>query len=811
MEVYRLTIRFQYFAQEFDFIFVHQILGTYHHYQRSHTKFVIATNLPDVKVRTNITRNIIKPDWIVDSLRENRLLDYSKYLLYTNKNRAQPQIAFKACESKEKIENAEELDPFAISLKALNDKIKSEIEVKAPDEATAPTEDNRTGTAVDPNFLQDFLNNSRLHHIATLGTGFKYHINDLRKNHDGKFPQRDELKKLKRSETIQQSQEIVMHIDMDCFFVSVSLKKHLHLKGQPVAVTHSKGRSDTESTKDFHSYAEIASCSYEARAKGLKNGMFVGAAMKLCPELKTIPYDFEEYRQTAFTLYDTIAKFTLDIEAVSCDELYADLKNLLVDCQVDVMDFVSLLRQEIFDKTGCTCSVGVGGNRLQARMATKEAKPNGQFSLLSADVERYMRDQKIRDLPGVGPNTAYQLTNLKLETCGQLQSLPLQLLQQTFGKKFGETLQMMSRGVDDKPLVFEQVRKSVSVEVNYGIRFNEDFEVQAFLKQVAEELSKRCKEIGKKGKLLTLKIMVRAKDASVETTKFMGHGIAEKVSKSVQLLASTDDAITIHSNVLKLLAAFNIPPYELRGIGVQMAKLDEEKKDSVLLEMFKKVAERQQTNPQPRIKLEPVRVKTDISPAKSKKSSPIKKRGRPAKFAASSKANVTSITEMFATRKSTRINFKRTVEMIDPEVLAELPPEMVDEILKEYQMPDEDVGVEPDEPADEPTVVLVDEETSDDYHNLFLQQDWRMLVKSWISVDVDIEKAAQLEHDATQLVLTRNMNLIFIVMRFLHRNISDSESIEWKKKYNEIADTVQAAMLEVLNIRLSIPAKFVAQ
>lgn len=736
-------------------------------------------------MRTNITRNIVKPDWIVDSLRENRLLDHSKYLLYTNKNRAQPQINFKPTTKKEE---PEDTDPFAMNLKALTAKLTGN------DSTATTTEENdtKTGTAVDSNFLQDFLNNSRLHHIATLGSGFKYHINDLRKNHDGKFPHRAELLKLKRCESIPQSQEIVMHIDMDCFFVSVSLKKHPHLKGVPVAVTHSKGRNESTSAENFHSMSEIASCSYEARAKGLKNGMFVGAAMKLCPELKTIPYDFEEYRQTAFTLYDTIAKYTLDIEAVSCDELYADLKSLVVECRFEVMDFVSMLRQEIFDKTGCTCSVGIGGNRLQARMATKEAKPNGQFDLLTADVEEYMMDKAIRDLPGVGPNTAYQLTQLKLETCGQLQRLPLQLLQQTFGKKFGETLQMMSRGIDDKKLVFEQIRKSVSVEVNYGIRFNEEEEVHAFLKQVAEELSKRLREIGKKGKLLTLKIMVRAKDASVESAKFMGHGMAEKVSKSVTLLASTDDAIMIHNNVLKLLTAFNVPPFELRGVGVQMSKLDEERKDSKLLEMFKKVAEKQQTAPQ-RVKLEPVKIVTRTP----KKVSPVKKRGRPSKF-----SSTKAITDIFATRKSSKVSLKRQVEMIDPEVLAELPEELVDEILREYQMPDEETSMEIQEnsPAKIVEVPTVKESTVD---NIFLRDDWRDFAATCI--DENLEK---IQNDAAQLVRLKNLNLIFLIMRFLHRITADKKNVTAERNYNEIVANVQDEMQNVFGKKLFIPGGF---
>jgi DNA repair protein REV1 len=361
--------------------------GTYHHYERSHTRFVVASNLPDVKIRNhNLTKNIIRPEWIVDCVKANKLVDYSSYLLHTNKNSAQPQISFKPLQ----VEKTEE-EKFAIDLSMLNNLIQNKKE----------PEGVRTGTAVDANFLEEFLNNSRLHHIATLGSGFKFYITELRKKHDGTFPHRESLRnELKASSKIYN--DVIMHIDMDCFFVSVSLKKHPHLKGHPIAVTHSKGSRDNVNPEEFKSMSEIASCSYEARAKGLRNGMFVGQALKLCPELKTVPYEFEEYRKTAFILYDTVAKYTLDIEAVSCDEMYANLKDLLNDCEIDVMDFITHLRSEIFELTGCTCSVGIGANRLQARLATKKAKPNGQFELLSmeANIQDFMKDIKITELPG---------------------------------------------------------------------------------------------------------------------------------------------------------------------------------------------------------------------------------------------------------------------------------------------------------------------------------------------------------------------------------------------------------------------------
>lgn len=111
------------------------------------------------------------------------------------------------------------------------------------------------------------------------------------------------------------------------------------------------------------SLSEISSASYEARAKGIRNGMFMGQALKLCPELKTIPYDFEGYREVAFTLYNTIAQYTLNIEAVSCDEMFVDLSDVLQELKVDVMDFVRAVREEVRGKTQCPCSAGVGANK----------------------------------------------------------------------------------------------------------------------------------------------------------------------------------------------------------------------------------------------------------------------------------------------------------------------------------------------------------------------------------------------------------------------------------------------------------------
>lgn len=394
--------------------------GTFHHYERSHTTYTIASTLPDVKVRNMNLSKFISAKWVVDCLAKNKIVDYKPYLLFTNQKTSQPRINFANVKNRSVNESKTEAEPPADEkqtelggiLKELQQAVATSPEKEAKinslsetnitnlSSTSANVSTNHARTAADPRFLSQFYKNSRLHHIATLGAGFKQYVCELRQSRGTKdFPKREDLKYLVKS-TDNGAFRYVMHIDMDCFFVSVGLRSHPELRGLPVAVTHSKGGSaaadvpvhpqaDRQAEQELFaqrfehlqhdntkadkvrsgfekksSLSEIASCSYEAREKGIRNGMFVGQALKLCPELKTIPYDFDGYREVAFTLYNTVAQYTLNIEAVSCDEMFVELTDMVDELQVDVMAFVAHLRQEVRTKTGCPCSAGVGPNKL---------------------------------------------------------------------------------------------------------------------------------------------------------------------------------------------------------------------------------------------------------------------------------------------------------------------------------------------------------------------------------------------------------------------------------------------------------------
>ncbi|XP_037721732.1 DNA repair protein REV1 [Drosophila subpulchrella] len=626
--------------------------GTFHHYERSHTTFTIASVVPDVKVRNMNLSKFISAKWVVDCLANGKILDYKPYLLYTNQKTSQPRLNFGKTSSTSVNESKMEVDPPKDELETKLGGILKELQqavATSPEKEASLSESKITNlsttsntstvarTAADPNFLSEFYKNSRLHHIATLGAGFKQYVCQLRQDHGTKgFPKRELLQSLTKCQRIG-SDRYVMHIDMDCFFVSVGLRSRPELRGWPIAVTHSKGGSAATDVpvhpqadrkveqelfaqrfeKHFHdedraekvrsgfdkkmSLSEIASCSYEARAKGIRNGMFVGQALKLCPELKTIPYDFEGYKEVASTLYDTVAQYTLNIEAVSCDEMFVELTDVVNDLKVDVMAFVGHLRQEVHTKTGCPCSAGVAGNKLLARMATKEAKPNGQFLLDSKqDVLAYMAPMDLETLPGVGSSMSHKLKQAGLHTCGDVQNTSLEKLESVLGKKLGQNLFQNCRGIDDRPLAYEQTRKTVSAEMNFGIRFTNSAECEQFLRQLSEEVTKRLIEIKRKTKSINLKIMVRAAEAPVETSKYMGHGVCDTINKSSMIKHATDDVNVITSQVLNLMKEADLPPHELRGIGIHLTKLEdanEVRKDNIIKQMFVKLTEMKKDKP----------------------------------------------------------------------------------------------------------------------------------------------------------------------------------------------------------------------
>ncbi|XP_010076510.1 PREDICTED: DNA repair protein REV1 isoform X3 [Pterocles gutturalis] len=481
----------------------------------------------------------------------------------------------------------------------------------------------------DCSFISDFYSHSRLHHISTWKCELTEFVNSLQRKNSGVFPGREKLKKWKAGRTALKTdtgnvsvassakpQSCIMHVDMDCFFVSVAIRNRPDLKGKPVAVTSNRGagkaplrpganpqleqqyyqnkllngKADVldssvwehpDSTRvngaDFDltvlSMAEIASCSYEARQVGIKNGMFFGQAKKLCPNLQAVSYDFDAYKEVARTIYEILASYTHNIEAVSCDEALVDITEILTETRLTPDELANAIRTEIKAQTKCAASVGMGSNILLARMATRKAKPDGQYHLKPEEVDDFIRGQLVTSLPGVGRTMESKLASLGIKTCGDLQCASMSKLQKEFGPKTGQMLYRFCRGLDDRPVRTEKERKSVSAEINYGIRFTQPKEAEAFLLSLSEEIQRRLEAAGMKGKRLTLKIMVRKAGAPVEPAKYGGHGICDNIARTVTLDHATDSAKVIGKETLNMFHTMKLNISDMRGVGIQVQQL----------------------------------------------------------------------------------------------------------------------------------------------------------------------------------------------------------------------------------------------
>lgn len=426
-------------------------------------------------------------------------------------------------------------------------------------------------SVVNPEFLQQYYRESRLHHLSTWKADLKAQLQAATKENT--------QSQISKKKPVPGSRRYILHVDFDSFFAAVSVLNHPELQDKPVAIAHGTG-----------SGSEIASCNYPARARGVKNGMWMKGALQLCPELKVLPYDFPAYEDASRKFYTSILAIDGTVQSVSIDEALIDVTYLCVEAggsdgkaisegsiyreQAKADEIAQGLRDSIKEKTGCAVSVGIGNNILLAKLSLRKAKPAGQFQLKPDAVLDFIGDLAVRDLPGVGNSLAIKLEELSVKFVKDIRDLPKERLISGLGPKTGIKLWEYARGIDRSEVGDQTIRKSVSAEVNWGIRFVNQDQADDFVRSLCEELNRRLMENLVKGKQLTLKVMRRSMDAPLEPVKHLGHGKCDTFNKSVALGVATNVPEIIGKEAISMLRSFNFSPGDLRGLGVQMTKLE---------------------------------------------------------------------------------------------------------------------------------------------------------------------------------------------------------------------------------------------
>lgn len=332
----------------------------------------------------------------------------------------------------------------------------------------------------------------------------------------------------------------VAHLDADAFYVSIELRRHPELRGLPVVVSGSGPR------------AVITTASYEARRFGVGSAMPASRARRLCPQAVFLPPDFPTYREASAQVMGIVRSHVERVEVVGLDEAYLDIEDLYSPRAA-----MRRLVAEIKKATELTCSVGIGPNKLVAKVASDAEKPAG-FLVLTREqaCARFARSPPGL-VPGIGPKTAARLKELGLETLQQLGGASEQLLVERFGPNLGRELGRRGRFEHDGEVGAARKVVSESRERTFDEDVSEPAELRGMLTRMAGELCESLAKHGRSGR--TIGIKVRLDDFTT-------------VTRARTLPEATCDTALVTAQALRLLEDYS-PPRPVRLLGVRVAGL----------------------------------------------------------------------------------------------------------------------------------------------------------------------------------------------------------------------------------------------
>lgn len=522
---------------------------------KSYASHIVASSLTSRKTELYANYKVVKPAWVIESVKLGRMLDWTRYRTLQsvgNRTFQTSSLAFGTINDPE--HGSEEDTSFYWTsvqdippVQGISGKLSNLLDVPGVEGDKARIDwimNARTGVnCLESNFITDYFSKSRLHFLTTK-----------------KLELRKRCRQYKAEQPLQNNKYIhhtILHVDFDSFFVAISLKKFPHLRDSPVCVSFGSDGSD------------VASCNYAARKYGVTNGMWVARAKRLCPTLICIPYDFEGYAICSDYLYDTLLDLRPHyITAVSVDEALVDISNLIRGSERTVESICNDIREKVKELTKVEVSIGVGGNILLAKLALKRAKPAG-ISLISDSSE--IKDFNLRDLPGVGRHLYAQLSQeLGVTTVSDLQKIPLSDLQSKIGNAVGQKLYGYARGMDTAEISsLDTPIKSVGLDIGWGVRIINEDEKEIFVSNCTKELWNRIARSGTTMEQLTVKVYVKSTSCSFVAPKHLGHGLCEILSRSKRMIPRTTLS-ELQESVLSLVSSINCQPLDFRGLGLHM-------------------------------------------------------------------------------------------------------------------------------------------------------------------------------------------------------------------------------------------------
>jgi DNA polymerase IV len=343
----------------------------------------------------------------------------------------------------------------------------------------------------------------------------------------------------------------IIHVDMDAFYASVEQRDNPDLRGKPLAVGGSAARG------------VVAAASYEARVFGVHSAMPSVTARRKCPDLIFVPPRFDVYKAISQQIREVFAEYTSLIEPLSLDEAYLDVTENLKG--MDIATEIALeIRAKIKQVTGLNASAGISYNKFLAKMASDLNKPNGQAVITPKNGPGFVEALPVKKFHGVGPATAERMRRYGIETGLDLKSKSLQFLQEHFGKS-GPYFYGIARGIDERQVRPDRIRKSVGAEDTFVEDIDDLERATLELKPLAEKVWRYCEAQGISGKTVTVKI------------KYSDFTQATRSRTTAQPVANVAEIIDIASTLLATVYPFK---RSVRLLGVTLSSLTNDQNGS---------------------------------------------------------------------------------------------------------------------------------------------------------------------------------------------------------------------------------------
>ena len=283
----------------------------------------------------------------------------------------------------------------------------------------------------------------------------------------------------------------IVHLDLDTFFVSVERLINSDLVGKPVIIG---GLSDR---------GVVASCSYEARRFGVHSAMPMRMALNLCRDAIVIRGDMDEYSKQSRLVTDVIADCAPVYEKASIDEHYLDISGM--DRFIGSYKWTHELRNRIISETGLPISFGLSVNKTVSKIATGEAKPNGEKEVPRDFVRPFLNPLPIKKIPGVGEKTCHLLHSMGVFTIHTLSDIPPEMIQQVLGKS-GIDIWKKANGIDLSPVIRYSEEKSISTERTFETDTIDFQMLERFLIHMMEKIAFKMRKSQKLASVVTVKI-----------------------------------------------------------------------------------------------------------------------------------------------------------------------------------------------------------------------------------------------------------------------------------------------------------------